>query len=259
MHVVRWFSASNRYKSENFLRKTKLMPLSWWVILLWDANSIFHFQFLVFCTLVEVRCKKWKKSEFCHLLASNQPKNSSWTSNLRKTVGTFERICTHSPPCNGEEWFSWSYCTFKKATMFSFIVEWTFNPWKLQKAIKFSGKLHPFLNPNFLGSILFLIMFENALTVSLESLVFITFASTVQSNKSGRTSKNFTLFFSSCQFSSESKTQSPIFSFEPSNSLLSLESLHYQNHCVARSLERKNCLTYGDGRLLAFDKLRKNP
>ena len=80
--------------------------------------------------------------------------------------------------------FQGSCCTFSKCSLsfthcrvnlFSFIFAW------------FSSTYQQLLfpcRPNFFGSIHFVIMLKNAPTVSRESLIFISFASTVLSNKS---------------------------------------------------------------------------
>ena len=58
--------------------------------------------------------------------------------------------------------------------------------------IKLSNKICSFVNPIFLGRFFFVIKDKNARTVSLESFVFIPFASTVLSNRSWRTRRYFT-------------------------------------------------------------------
>ena len=68
---------------------------------------------------------------------------------------------------------------------------------------KLSSKLCQFVNPNFLGTIFFLINGENALTVSWESFVFIHFASTVRLNRSWWTSKIITSLLSFASFSTK--------------------------------------------------------
>ena len=102
-------------------------------------------------------------------------------------------------------------------------------------------------------------MVKNALTVSLQSFVFIPFASTVLSNRSGRTSRYFTPLISLAGLSTYARSIRQISFLNLANDFILLILRVARVNFVYEGFQCKNCLTFDSGRLLAFTKLGTDP
>ena len=96
--------------------------------------------------------------------------------------------------------FEWAYCTFCKYCFRLAHCRVNFYSFSAAKLLELSRKFCPLIYPKFLSLFFLIIIFENVLTVSFESFVFIPFSSTVLSNKPWRTSKYFTPLLSSANY-----------------------------------------------------------
>ena len=114
-----------------------------------------------------------------------------------------------------------------------------------------------FFKPNLSGRF-FVIIVENAQNVSLESFVFIPFASTVLSNRSWRTSISFTPSLSLASSSLYVKSIRQISFFNLANAFILLNLRVARVNLYKKVLNAKNCLTFDIG-TLDLTKSRTDP
>ena len=109
--------------------------------------------------------------------------------------------------------------------------------------------------PIFFGRIFLVSIFENVLTVSFESFVFIPLASTVLSNKSRRTSKHFTPLLSSANLSTYARSIHQISFLNLAKALILLNLQVACVNLVYEVFECKKSLSFDRERFAAFAKL----
>ena len=175
---------------------------------------------------------------------------------LRQFVNVFVSISFHvtvqsvfQGPC-----YTFSKCSFilthSRVNLYSFSFE---------KFLNFPANSVPFWTQFLLGRFLFVIMAKTARTVSLESFVFFLFALTVLSNTSWRTSRYFTPFLTLASLSTHDMSIHQISFLNLANAFILLNLCVVSLNFVKEGFDRKNCLTFNNGRLLSFSKLRTEP
>ena len=126
----------------------------------------------------------------------------------------------------------------------SFIVEYFSIPSTLQNFLKSPANSVPCSTQIFFGLFFLVIFFENVLTVSFESFVFIPFASTVLSNKCWRTSEYFTPILSFANLSTCARSMNQILSLTLAKALILLKLHVACLNLVNEVFQCKNSLTF---------------
>ena len=155
--------------------------------------------------------------------------------------------------------FEWAYCTFCKCCFRLTHCRVNFYSFSAAKFLELSSILRTLIYPFFFGLFFLVIMFENVLTVSFESFVFIPCASTVLSNRSWRTSKYFTplLFFANLSTYARSIHQISFLNLAKARILLNLRVACV--NLVYNVFKCENSLTFNGENFAAFAKLRTEP
>ena len=150
---------------------------------------------MVSSSLVEVYCKEWTKNrKFWHLLVQNLSKKSFYNLKFWQIGVTCKVIVPIFFHITKKNIFKWSFCLFSSLDLFQCRVAL----YSLRMSLNSPANSVLLSTQTSPGRFFFVIMVEIVLTVSLKFFVFIPFASTVQSNKSWRTSKDIaTIIFAS--------------------------------------------------------------
>ena len=130
-----------------------------------------------------------RKSRLLTILLSSPSSIFFWNSGLWRYEIICERTCIHSVPCNSKVYFSLIVLYLQRIQPYSHSL---YSKFVFFQHYIFSKTLQPILfscRPSFLWVNFFDIIVKNARALSLESLVFIPFVSTVLSNRFWRTSR----------------------------------------------------------------------
>ena len=152
--------------------------------------------------------------------------------------------------------FERAYCTFSKCCFRITQCRVNFYSFSAAKLLELSSKFCPLMYANFLWSIFLVFNFENVLTVSFESFVFISLAFTVLSNKSWRASKYSTPFLSLANLSTYARSIHQISFLNLAKALIFLYVRVAFVNLVYDVFECKNSLTFNGESFAAFAKLR---
>ena len=148
--------------------------------------------------------------------------------------------------------FGWVYCTFCKCCFSLTHCRVNFYSFSDAKFLELSSNFCSLIYPIFFGLFFLVIIYENFLTVSFESFVFIPFAPTVLSNKSWWTSKYFKPLLSFANFSTYSRCIHQISSLNLAKALISLNLRVACVNLVHEVFECKNSLTFDGESFAAF-------
>ena len=196
--VCRWFSQNNHKFFKIFLISLWLVTLSEWQIILWETNFLLSFNFWFLYSRGGFLWRMDKKSDFLTSSCFKSIDQIFLESNVETNRGSLwicGCTCTHSLPCNCKDYSSMIVMYVQQ------MQPWSHSLWIwfvfLEHYINFETLQQTLstVNPYFLGTLSFVIMVENTLTVSSKSFVSNPFESTVRSNKSWRTIKYFTSLF----------------------------------------------------------------
>ena len=154
----------------------------------------------------------------------------------------------------------WPYCTFCKCCFR--LAHCRINSFSFRAAKNFLNSPAmsvPWSTQFFFGLFILVIIFENVLTVSFVSFVFIPFASTVLSNKSWRSSKYFTPLLSFANLSIYARSIHQISFLNLAKALTILNLRVACVNLVYYVFECKEPLTFDGESFVALAKLRTEP
>ena len=155
--------------------------------------------------------------------------------------------------------FQGSYCTFSKCGFGLTHCRVNLYFFSFANFYTLSSNFRSLVDPSSCGPIIFVIIVKNARTVSLESCVFIPFASAVLWNRSWQTGSYFKPLLSLTSLSTYpgSIHQISFLNLAKEFNFLNLHSARVK--FVYEVFKCRNCLTFHTGRLLALTKLPTDP